>query len=123
MSEKLYSIQEVSQRLKVAKHTLRFWEKEFQGVLVPIRTEGGQRRYRANHIKILEEIKALKKAGKSLAEIKDSLQQDSELRIDRQDSETIDLLAKRIAEVLRDEIFNYLKANDSDYNTQEATES
>ena len=102
---------------------MRFWEKEFQGVLVPIRTEGGQRRYRANHIKIIEEIKALKKAGKSLAEIKDSLQQDSELRIDRQDSETIDLLAKRIAEVLRDEIFNYLKVNDSDYSTKEATES
>ncbi len=97
--------------------------KEFQGVLVPIRTEGGQRRYRANHIKILEEIKALKKAGKSLAEIKDSLQQDSELRIDRQDSETIDLLAKRIAEVLRDEVFNYFKVNESNINAQEVIES
>ena len=102
---------------------MRFWEKEFQGVLVPIRTEGGQRRYRANHIKIIEEIKALKKAGKSLAEIKDSLQQDSELRIDRQDSETIDLLAKRIAEILRNEVFNYFKVNESNINAQEVIES
>ena len=123
MSGKLYRIQEISQKLNVAKHTLRYWEKEFQGVLVPMRTEGGQRRYRANHIEILEEIKALKKAGKSLAEIKDSLQQDPDLRIDCPDSETIDRLAKRIAEILRDEIFNYFKVNESNSSAQEAIES
>jgi len=41
----LISIQEISALLKVAKPTLRFWEKEFEGILVPLRTRGGQRRY------------------------------------------------------------------------------
>ena len=122
MSENLLSIQQVSLGLNVPKHTLRYWEKEFQGILVPTRTEGGQRRYTTEHLEILEEIKLLKKEGKSIAEIRDKLQRDSEMKIDASGSETIDLLAKRIAEVLRDEIFSYLKENDSDHNAQEVTE-
>ena len=34
----------------VEVHTLRYWEKEFAGYLQPIRTEGGQRRYRPEDI-------------------------------------------------------------------------
>ena len=104
------------------KHTLRYWEKEFQGILVPTRTEGGQRRYTTEHLEILEEIKLLKKEGKSIAEIRDKLQRDSEMKIDRSGSETIDLLAKRIAEVLRDEILNYLKVNESNHNINKVIE-
>ena len=122
MSEKLLSIQEVSRELNVQKHTLRYWEKEFQGILVPTRTEGGQRRYTTEHLEILEKIKSLKREGKSIANIRDILQQDSEVKIDRSGSETIDLLAKRIAEVLRDEFFTNLKVRDSNLNRQETTE-
>jgi len=122
MSENLLSIQQVSLRLNIPKHTLRFWEKEFQGMLVPTRTEGGQRRYTTEHLEILEEIKLLKKEGKSIAEIRDKLQRDSEMKIDRSGSETIDLLAKRIAEVLRDEILNYLKVNESNLNINKVIE-
>lgn len=103
------------------KHTLRYWEKEFHGILVPTRTEGGQRRYGIEQLVILEEIKSLKKKGKSIAEIRDILQRGYEMKFGGSNSETIDLLAKRIAEILRDEIFNYFKENDADHNIQEAT--
>ncbi len=43
MDEKLLSIQEAAKKLKVSTKTLRRWENK--GVLTPIRTEGGHRRY------------------------------------------------------------------------------
>lgn len=55
----LISIQEVSVLLKVPKPTLRFWEKELDGILVPLRTDGGQRRYTVENITVIEEIKKL----------------------------------------------------------------
>ena len=68
--EQAITIQQVSQKLDVPKPTLRFWEREFVGILVPLRTNGRQRRYAPEHVSIIEEIKMLKKAGLSLAEIK-----------------------------------------------------
>ena len=68
--EQAITIQQVSQKLDVPKPTLRFWEREFVGILVPLRNNGGQRRYAPEHVPIIEEIKMLKKAGLSLAEIK-----------------------------------------------------
>ena len=61
--EQAITIQKVSQKLDVPKPTLRFWEREFDGILVPLRTNGGQRRYAPEHISVIEEIKMLKKAG------------------------------------------------------------
>ncbi len=57
------TIQEVSQRLKVTKHTLRFWEKELGAIIVPLRTQGGQRRYTRKHISMIEEIQKLRGMG------------------------------------------------------------
>ena len=71
--EQAITIQQVSQKLDVPKPTLRFWEREFDGILVPLRTNGGQRRYAPEHISVIEEIKMLKKAGLSLVEIKRKL--------------------------------------------------
>ena len=67
------TIQQVSQKLDVPKPTLRFWEKEFERILVPLRTNGRQRRYAPEHVAIIKEIKMLKKAGLSLVEIKRKL--------------------------------------------------
>lgn len=39
-----------SQITGVEIHTLRYWEREFDGILCPERTEGGQRRYRPEDI-------------------------------------------------------------------------
>ena len=40
-------------------HTLRYWEKEFEGYLNPIRTDGGQRRYRPDDIQIVLTLRRL----------------------------------------------------------------
>lgn len=48
-----------SQITGVEVHTLRYWEREFAGYLDPIRTDGGQRRYRAEDIQVVLELKRL----------------------------------------------------------------
>ncbi|MCX7993619.1 MAG: MerR family transcriptional regulator [Fimbriimonadales bacterium] len=45
----------------VETHTIRYWEREFAEFLSPVRTEGGQRRYRREDIVVLQEIKRLLK--------------------------------------------------------------
>ncbi len=40
-------------------HTLRYWEREFEEFLNPVRTDGGQRRYRAEDIETVFTIKRL----------------------------------------------------------------
>ncbi len=67
------SIKEVSHKLRIPKHTLRFWEKELNGITVPHRTDGGQRRYTLEHISTIKEIKKFRKKGMSLTEIKGKL--------------------------------------------------
>ncbi len=56
---KVVSISMASQITGVEVHTLRYWEKEFEGYLDPIRTAGGQRRYRAEDIQTVYELKIL----------------------------------------------------------------
>lgn len=45
----------------VETHTIRYWEREFGEFLNPVRTAGGQRRYRREDIEVLMEIKRLLK--------------------------------------------------------------
>ena len=52
-------IGEVSKYLGINISTLRYWEKEFHQFLRTSRTEGGQRRYTPENIKVLQEIKYL----------------------------------------------------------------
>jgi len=131
--EQAITIQQVSQKLDVPKPTLRFWEREFDGILVPLRTNGGQRRYAPEHISVIEEIKMLKKAGLSLVEIKRKLGkgQMSVVRCQRSESmpkagglmsetgsqragdgrtEGIDLLAERVAEVVKMEVLKFFES-------------
>ncbi len=105
--KQLHSIQQLSTKLNIPKPTLRFWEKEFEGILLPLRTNGGQRRYTQEHVSIIEEIKTLKKEGFSLANIKRKLE-------NKHDSENsnrggIDLLAERVAEIVRAEISSFFE--------------
>lgn len=58
-SEKLVSISVAAQITGVEIHTLRYWEREFAEFLGPRRTEGGQRRYRADDIQTVFTIKRL----------------------------------------------------------------
>jgi len=105
MEEKLFSIEEVSRQVKIPKHTLRFWEKEFEGILVPSRTDGGQRRYTSENIARIEEIDRLRKNGKGLSEIKEKLTING--KGDLTHSDRIDLLANRVAEVVKTEICHF----------------
>ncbi len=112
--EQLFTIQQLSTELNIPKPTLRFWEKELDGILVPLRTRGGQRRYTVENIAVIEEIKRLRERGMSLPEIKRKLgkgqmseagsQRSGDERTDR-----VDLLAARVAEVVRAEVNRFLR--------------
>ena len=96
------TIQQLSRMFKIPKPTLRFWEKEFEGILVPLRTRGGQRRYTIEHISIIEEINDLKKRGLSLGEIRRELS-------GHPDSNKFDLLASKVAELVKAEVYTFLQ--------------
>lgn len=55
------SISVASYLTGVETHTIRYWEREFAEFLQPVRTAGGQRRYRPEDIEVLKEIKRLLK--------------------------------------------------------------
>ena len=110
----LISIQEVSALLKVPKPTLRFWEKELEGIFVPMRTNGGQRRYTVENIAVIEEIKKLKSKGMSLPEIQRKLgkgpmsEAGSQRSVDER-TYRIDLLADKVAEVVKAEVNRFFE--------------
>jgi len=105
------TISQLSSRLKVSTPTLRYWEKEFPGILVPLRTKGGQRRYTTEHIAIIEEIHTLKKAGLRLAEIKQKLRSGNGPTLP--DVNGIDLLAERVAEAVKLEVHRFFSRKDT----------
>lgn len=57
--EQTVSISIASGITGVEVHTLRYWEREFDDVLQPVRTTGGQRRYRPEDIQSVFMIKKL----------------------------------------------------------------
>lgn len=58
---KLYSIGQVHAITGIPKPTIRYWEKEFESFLEPLRTTGNQRRYDDKSIADLEKINYLVK--------------------------------------------------------------
>ncbi len=101
-------------RTGLTPHTLRFWENELKGILVPLRTKGRQRRYALEHLYMIEEIKRLKTEGLSLEDIKVQLN----LRLngdqaERSSQNKIDLLANRVAEVVRSVVQSFFEAEKS----------
>ena len=103
----LLTMSEVSGRLKIPKHTLRFWEREFEGIFVPHRTPGGQRRYTFENIATIGQIKELRKKGMRLSDIKKGLSNDNREEILH--SGKVDLLANRVADIVRTEIYSFFK--------------
>jgi MerR family transcriptional regulator/heat shock protein HspR len=109
MPNETYSIQEVSSRANISKHTLRFWERELKGVIVPLRTDGGQRRYTSYNLYIIEEVKRLKKKGLSLLDIRRILDNSKDRSPQNNNLERIDMLANHIAEVVKSTLYNILE--------------
>ena len=91
------------------KPTLRFWEKELEGISVPVRTRGGQRRYSVETISVIEGIQRISERGMSLPEIKRDLSNSD--RGGNSNSNRIDLLAARVAEVVRAEVNRFIEGN------------
>jgi DNA-binding transcriptional MerR regulator len=58
-ADSLVSISVASKITNVEIHTLRYWEREFEEFLEPVRTDGGQRRYRPEDIQTVFTIKRL----------------------------------------------------------------
>jgi DNA-binding transcriptional MerR regulator len=107
--EQPVSIQHLSLRLKIPKSTLRFWEREFQGVLVPLRTKGGQRRYTLENMSVIRKIKELREKEMSLAQIHAHLIKRYRSNMDNLNPSKIDFLANRVAEVVRDEVYRFFQ--------------
>ena len=103
-----YSIQEASRIASVSKHTLRFWEKTLGGVILPLRTKGGQRRYTKHHIQVINQIKQMKKSGLSLNDIEVKMKESDDYPEKDKKTDKIDLLANQIAEVVKESIYNFL---------------
>lgn len=101
--EQLLSIKQVCDLTGLPSSTLRFWEKEFVGLLAPQRTNGGQRRYNGEALVLIKEIKKLRDRGINLVEIKQTLVMHQEHFKDLK----IEFLANRVAEVVKSEIYNY----------------
>jgi DNA-binding transcriptional MerR regulator len=100
----LLTMKQVCELTGLVSSTLRFWEKEFEGLLVPLRTNGGQRRYSSEALLLIKEIKKRRDQGISLPEIKYSLMNGD----NRVNTLQIEVLANRVAEIIRNEIYNYL---------------
>ena len=106
---KTLTIEEASQRLGLSKHTLRFWERELEGVIVPLRTKGGQRRYTLEHLFVIDEIKRLKAKGLSLANIRKELDNRYNSYGKTSNPEKIDHLANRIAALVKSTVHSFLE--------------
>ena len=68
-------IKDIGLRLEVPVSTIRYWQQEFTDLILPQRTEGGQRRYSEEEFALFARIKTLVYGqGKSLAEAKEAIQ-------------------------------------------------
>jgi DNA-binding transcriptional MerR regulator len=105
-TEQLYTIHQLSHMLNIPKPTLRFWETELEGILVPLRTPGGQRRYTHKHVTVIERIHDLKQQGMSLKDIRTQLNSSEEVDADQT---RIELLASKVAELVKIEINRFLQ--------------
>ena len=105
---KTLTIDEVSKLSGLSKHTLRFWERELEGLIVPLRTNGGQRRYTMTHLLVIEEIKKLKRKSLSLTDIKRELNASVNSEEEDYNSNHVDALANKIAEIVRTAIIDFL---------------
>lgn len=107
-SEQLLTIQQISLKLDIPKSTLRFWEKELDVFIMPIRTSGGQRRYSLINLSLIGKVKEFRDMGMSLAEIKSKLQADNQLVVKKPSLDNFERLAERVAELIKKEVYNFL---------------
>lgn len=75
----LYSIQEVAEKFQVKTSLLRYWEKEFDTIICPYKSEKGTRQYREEDIEAIRLVYHLvKEKGLTLAGAKQKLNDNKE---------------------------------------------
>ena len=103
--EQHFTIQQISRKLNIPKPTLRFWEKELVGIIVPLRTPGGQRRYTPDHLDLIQKIQRMRKQGMRLREIKTKLYNlNTEMKLPANPVD-FEVLVERVTEVVKTEIY------------------
>ena len=107
--QQIYTIQQISRKLDIPKSTLRFWEKELEGFILPVRTPGRQRRYTMEHLSIIIEISRMRKQGMSISEIKQKLSYGCEEKKNYFVTSPIDLLADQVSELVKKEIKRFFE--------------
>ena len=106
--EQLFTIQQISRKLNIPKPTLRFWEKELDGIINPLRTPGGQRRYTIEHLSLIQKINRLRKQGMRLSEIKTKLNYlNAEMKLPTNPVD-LEVLVERVTQVVKSEIYRLL---------------
>lgn len=103
-----WTIQQASRELNVPAHTLRFWEDKLDGLITPIRTPGGQRRYDAGLLRILAAVKELRGQGMSLAEVREVLVRGEAPPAPKLRQTGIDQLAERLTRLVGTELSKML---------------
>ena len=87
-----------ARHLKVGEAALRFYERE--GLIAPARTAGGTRLYFPHHLRRLESILKLARAGVELEEIRNIIHAREGCLTGRQSSRKVgELLKKRLSEI------------------------
>lgn len=113
------SINDVSKRLSVPAHTLRYWEKQFPTAIRPTTGAGGRRYYRADTVEKIATIKdLLYTRGMTIAGVKKMLHDGefptvdnaprvkaSNAKCDKIDGDTIDVLLDLLKQA-KQEILN-----------------
>jgi DNA-binding transcriptional MerR regulator len=75
----LYSIQEVAKMFHVNASLLRYWEKEFDSIIQPLRSEKGTRQYRKEDVEAVRLVYHLvKEKGLTIAGAKQKLKDNKE---------------------------------------------
>jgi DNA-binding transcriptional MerR regulator len=100
----LFTIKQVSAQCGVSGSTLRFWEKKFPGLLAPVRSHGGQRRYSAQHLAIIRRIKQLKDEGMSLDSIQDTIRLEAIIGPGLDSAAKVEVIAERVAGLVKTEV-------------------
>lgn len=108
IDRQMFTIKELSERLDIPKPTLRFWEKELEGIIVPLRSSGGQRRYTESHIPVFEQIKKLRNEGKSISQVKELFSNGNEIIKLSDTQDDIEVLTQRISELVKMEVIRFL---------------
>jgi len=106
-----FTISQMNTMLDISGPTLRFWESEFAGILIPLRTPGGQRRYTEEHINVLERIISLKKKGLKLSEIRNEMTQATPIDEAKVPKDTIEILAECISRAVKKEIHQFFQSS------------